>query len=204
MEEKIKVTKENYKEYVELYKTIMSERKVITEKTIIIATLVYLILSCGTISLASTLISDMQSILGFVTVISSLITPVALIGYGVYKLENYHENKLKENFKRNHPKTSINIDAKINEIKEALEKVNIIRKEYKNGYVISHLDLNEFEERIRQEEYIEKCEESKEKLFEKYRYDYSSLEFNTSILPQELEKPKVKVKSLSRINSNNR
>lgn len=171
--EELKITKDNYKGYCELYKKLYnldmdSEKKVVISMFKVFLILILLLNGIRLLKIPS-LIADIYLI---------AICPVAAIG-SYTKINKNVENKKKEDVKSNYPYVDVDINKEV--LENALKKANILKNEDNQGI----LDIKGYENYL-------KAEEIKEDIYEKEKYFITDVE---QIIPlEEMQKAKVKVK----------
>lgn len=188
---KIIINKDNYKGYVELYKAYYyptKEEFYLQKKEFKKAIKVYLI-GLG--------IAVVTSPLCFFGPIAKMIFDIqlttwlaCLIGTGIVGLKEFYDLK-KQRIKavrKKYPYVDTNVKRDC--LQKSLEDVGIIQYKFKNRLCFAHLKVEEYEKKY------SKAEEVKENYFKETKYDKYVV--NPRIEEQELEKVKVKVKSLTR------
>jgi len=176
-QEKLVITKENYKGYVELYKTINTNFE--NREELIIKTLI----NFGVIllSLLITIPLDIQGLLPNVVKhiqCTTLIVVEAFIYIKHLKKTSDYTKKQLQNVKEKYP--YVDMEIKKEELERSLVEAKVVTRD-KYEYV--------FKSEKSCEDYW-KAEEIKEKYFEETKYDKYIV--NPEITQEELEKPKVK------------
>lgn len=184
--EKLVITKDNYKGYVELYK----ERTTTSEKEY----------DCSTRWGIKALTVGFIAFLLVVANLAFPYYPLALkleivlffVAEFVIRCDYNKKHKMIEKEKDNLVKEKysyVDIEISTNELKKALCEAKILIYEYKNNDRFEYLEIEKYENYL-------KCEEEKEKYFEETKYD--GYVVNPKIQPEELEKVEEKVKKLVR------
>ena len=179
MNEKLKITPENYKGYCELYKSRYFIKSDEFMKT-------YFCPVFKTFCLTGTLLIGI-AIFKVPTFILNLATAnFAIMPFVVYGKTIWNEKKnRKKYFETNYP----NINGKVSliELREALEEAKILKYVYHGSEHFQELDIKGYSN------YIE-CEKIKNEVINDHTYEIAQCAF--SIEDEELEKAKVKVKTM--------
>lgn len=189
-EEEIVINKDNYKGYVELYKKqhfltdeeYRYQMKVLGNGVIIfVGGIVLLALTAPFIALGK--------IFSTMFYLESTALIVSEIGIGLIGSKKMSDMKKEKYYsiKKEYPYIDVNIDS--DTLEKALENAGIIEKEFSDGRFILNLKVDEYENYL-------KVEEVKQKYLEETKYDKYLI--NPPIEEEELEKVKVKIKSLTR------
>lgn len=136
----LKINENNYKGYIELYKTFyMSEKE---DK--IIKSMINRLVVCGAISVATILLTKDIIIFGILFASSTVIN----LGYGVTKTIK-ESKKRKQAIKNDYPYVDLSIDRV--ELERALEREKILTTEFVENIGCFKLDVESYEKRLEEE-----------------------------------------------------
>ncbi len=136
----LKITEDNYKGYIELYKTFYMNKK---EEKIMMGAINRLVV-CGAISVATILLTKDIIIFGILFASSTVIN----LGYGI--TQSIKENKKrKQSIKNNYPYVDLSIERV--ELERALTREKILTTEYVENIGCFKLDVESYEKRLEEE-----------------------------------------------------
>lgn len=136
----LKITEDNYKGYIELYKTFYMNKK---EEKIMMGAINRLVV-CGAISVVTILLTKDIIIFGILFASSTVIN----LGYGV--TQSIKENKKrKQSIKNNYPYVDLAIER--GELERALTREKILTTEYVENIGCFKLDVESYEKRLEEE-----------------------------------------------------
>ena len=136
----LKITEDNYKGYIELYKTFYMNKK---EEKIMMGAINRLVV-CGAISVATIVLTKDIIIFGILFASSTVIN----LGYGV--TQSIKENKKrKQSIKNNYPYVDLSIER--GELERALTREKILTTEYVENIGCFKLDVESYEKRLEEE-----------------------------------------------------
>jgi len=136
----LKITEDNYKGYIELYKTFYLNKK---EEKIMMDAINRLVV-CGAISVATILLTKDIIIFGILFSSSTVIN----LGYGV--IQSIKENKKrKQSIKNSYPYVDLSIERV--ELERALTREKILTTEYVENIGCFKLDVESYEKRLEEE-----------------------------------------------------
>lgn len=136
----LKINEDNYKGYIELYKTFYMNKK---EEKIMMGAINRLVV-CGAISVATILLTKDIIIFGILFASSTVIN----LGYGI--TQSIKENKKrKQSIKNDYPYVDLSIDK--GELEGALQKEKILTTEFVENIGCFKLDVESYEKRLEEE-----------------------------------------------------